>query len=89
MKRTETKIDPRLLEDLRVLAAEQGREKYEVVDAAARFYLEHLHAPRVSLSETLDRARERRERSGIPELSEDEAMKLAVEEQHAWRRGQR
>lgn len=87
MKRTETKIDPRLLEDLRVLAAEQGREEYEVVDAAARFYLEHLHAP--GLSETLDRARERRERSGIPELSEDEAMKLAVEEQHAWRRGQR
>lgn len=39
----------------------------------------------VSLGESLDKARDRREREGISELSEEEAIRIAVEEQHAYR----
>jgi hypothetical protein len=37
MERTETKMDRELLEALRRLAAEEGREEYEVLEEAARF----------------------------------------------------
>ena len=83
MERTETKMDRELLEALRRRAAEEGREEYEVLEEAARFYLEHGN--RASITELIERARERRERAGIPEPSEDEAMRIAVAEQHAHR----
>jgi hypothetical protein len=83
MERTETKMDRELLEALRRRAAEEGREEYEILEDAARFYLEH--GDRVSVTELIERARERRERAGIPEPSEDEAMRMAVAEQHAHR----
>jgi hypothetical protein len=83
MERTETKMDRELLEALRRRAAEEGREEYEILEDAARFYLEH--GDRASVTELIERARERRERAGIPEPSEDEAMRMAVTEQHAHR----
>lgn len=96
MERTETKMDRELLEALRAVAAEEGREEYEVLEDAARFYLEHgLHSEardavceRASISELIERARQRRERAGLEELPEEEAMRIAVEEQHAHRRGE-
>lgn len=82
MERTETKMDRELLEALRRRAAEEGRDEYEVLEDAARSYLERSLA---SITELVERARERRERAGIPELSEEEAMRIAVAEQHAHR----
>jgi hypothetical protein len=40
------------------------------------------------MRESPERARVWREREDIPELSEEEAMKTAVEEQHAYRGGE-
>jgi hypothetical protein len=37
MERTETKMDRELLEALRRLAAEEGREEFEVLEEAAGF----------------------------------------------------
>lgn len=82
MERTETKMDRELLEALRRRAAEEGRDEYEVLEDAARSY---LNRSRASLTELVERARKRRERAGIPELSEEEAMRIAVAEQHAHR----
>lgn len=82
MERTETKMDRELLEALRRRAAEEGRDEYEVLEDAARSY---LGRSRASITELIERARERREREGIPELSEEEAMRIAVAEQHAHR----
>ena len=76
-------MDRELLEALRHRAAEEGREEYEVLEDAARFYLQQRH--RASITELIERSRERREWSGIPEPSEDEAMRIAVSEQHAHR----
>jgi hypothetical protein len=82
MERTETKMDRELLEALRRRAAEEGRDEYEVLEDAARSY---LGWGRASINELIERARERRERAGILELSEEEAMKIAVAEQRAYR----
>lgn len=76
-------MDRELLEALRRRAAEEGRGEYEVLEEAARFYLEHGN--RASIAELIERARERRERAGIPEPPEDEAMRIAVAEQHTHR----
>jgi len=83
MERTETKMDRELLEALRRRAEEEGRDEYEVLEDAARFYLERGN--RASITELIERSRERRERAGIPEPSEDEAMRIAVAEQHLHR----
>ena len=82
MERTETKMDRELLEALRRRAAEEGRNEYEVLEDAARSY---LGRGRASITELIERARQRRERAGILELSEEEAMRIAVAEQHAHR----
>jgi hypothetical protein len=76
-------MDRELLDALRRRAVEEGREEYEVLEDAARFYLEHGN--RASITELIERSRERRERAGVPEPSEDEAMRIAVAEQHAHR----
>ncbi len=83
MERTETKMDSELLNALRRRAAEEGREEYEVLEDAARFYLEHGN--RAGITELIERSRQRRERTGVPEPPEDEAMRIAVAEQHAHR----
>lgn len=84
MERTETKIDRELVERAREAARKEGRGESELIEDALRRYLER----RPSISESLDRGRRWREAAGIPELSEEEAMRLALEEQRAYRRGE-
>ncbi len=90
-------MDRELLEALRAVAAEEGREEYEVLEDAARFYLERgphsgeareRRRARASIGELIERARQRRELAGLEELPEEEAMRIAVEEQRAYRRGE-
>jgi metal-responsive CopG/Arc/MetJ family transcriptional regulator len=87
MERTETRIDRRLVERARSRARREGRDESELIEDALRRYLDEA-GDRPSITESLERARRRREASGIPELSEEEAMRIAVEEQHAYRRGE-
>lgn len=77
-------MDRDLLEALRLRAADEGRDEYEVLEEAARLYLECRGRP--SVAELIERARGRREQAGLPELPEDEAMRIAVAEQHSHRR---
>ena len=55
------------------------------MDEAVRRYLRRAG----SLAELLDRADRWQRQQGVELLSEDEAMKLSVEEQHLWRRERR
>lgn len=87
MKRTETRIDRELVERVRERARREGRDESELIEDALRSYLDRDRR-RASISESLENARKRREAAGIPELSEEEAMRIAVEEQHAYRRGE-
>jgi len=87
MERTETKIDRVLIERARRRARREGREESDVIEDALRRYLDGEDR-RPGISTSLDEARDRREREGVSELSEEEAMKLAVHEQHALRRGE-
>ena len=86
MERAETKINRELLEAVQERAREEGRNSSEIIEEAVSRYLlltrDAAQRPR-DLKEVLDSmARYRRER-GVEELSEEEAMRLAVEEQHA------
>lgn len=85
MEQVETKISRDLMEAVRARAAEENRGETEVIEEALTRYLRESSGGIVSL---LDRMAEGRRQRGVPELSEEEAMKLAVEEQHAWRREQ-
>ncbi|MGH3089537.1 MAG: ribbon-helix-helix protein, CopG family [Rubrobacteraceae bacterium] len=92
MERTETKIDRELVERVRERARREGRDESELIEDALRRYLnpenEQASQPSITFSDLIDRERERREQLGEPELSEEEAMRIAVEEQHAARRGE-
>ncbi len=86
--RRRTEVDAELLAELQRRADEQGRVFRDMVDEAFRYYLAALDRPRRpdELNELLAQIdREQRER-GVEPLSEEEAMRLAVEEQHAARR---
>lgn len=87
MERAETRIDRELVERARERARREGREESELIEDALRHYLDRDDR-RPSISESLENARRRREALSIPELSEEEAMRIAVEEQHAYRRGE-
>lgn len=56
MERTEARIDRGLVERAREAARKEGRGKSELIEDALRRYLDH-NGGRVSISETLDRAR--------------------------------
>lgn len=89
MERTETRIDSELVAKARELARREGRDESELIEDALRRYLGRADDDRrPGISESLENARRRREGSGITELSEEEAMRIAVEEQHAYRRGE-
>jgi hypothetical protein len=87
MERAETRIDRELVERARERARREGREESELIEDALRHYLDRGDR-RPGISESLENARRRREALDIPELSEEEAMRIAVEEQHAYRRGE-
>lgn len=78
-----TEIDSKLLEELRHRAEQQGRSEAELLEEAVRSYLERPHHSLTGLLERMERGRRER---GVEPLSEEEAMRLAVDEQHAWRR---
>jgi hypothetical protein len=78
-------ISPELLEELRRRARELGRPERELLDEAVKSYLERPS----SLAELFERIDQGQRKRGVAPLSEDEAMRLAVEEQHAWRRERR
>lgn len=75
------------MERARERARREGRDESELIEDALRRYLDRYDR-RVSISESPESASRRREAAGIPELSEEEAMRIAVEEQHAYRRGE-
>ena len=81
----QTEISPELLEELRRRAREQGRSERELLEEVVKSYLERPGSL-AELFEGIDQGQ--RERSVAP-LSEAEAMRLAVEEQHAWKRERR
>jgi hypothetical protein len=81
----QAEISPELLEELRRRAREQGRTERELLDEAVKSYLERPS----SLAELFDGIDQGQHERGVAPLSEDDAMRLAVEEQHAWRRERR
>lgn len=81
-EKSRTEISTELLEELRGKAQDAGRPVSDLVDEAVRRYLDRAG----SLEELLDRADRWQRERGVEPLSEEEAMQLAVEEQHAWRR---
>lgn len=86
MERTETRIDRNLVGRARELAQREGREEFEVIEDALRRYLgEYGEEP---FGELLDGVAGWQREHGVEPLSDEEAMKLAVAEQHAHRRGE-
>lgn len=97
----QTEIDGKLLDEVRRIAEEQNRSEREVMEDALRYFLtsralfERTTSRREDDSERwrvgtmkeffAEVGRWQRER-GIEPLSDEEAMRLAVEEQHAMRR---
>lgn len=86
MERTETKIDRSLVERARELARREGREESDVIEDALKRYFGEVGEE--TFGEILDGVAAWQREHGVEPLSEEEAMKLAVEEQHASRRGE-
>jgi hypothetical protein len=68
-------LDPGVLRAARVAAARAGRRDSELVEDALRHYLS------IGVLDEIWRARP----AGAPELSDEEALRLARDEQHAAR----
>jgi hypothetical protein len=93
MERAETRIDRGLLERARQRAREEGREESDVIEDALKRYLDREDARRdpeheETFEEILNGVADWQREYGVEPLSEEEAMRLAVEEQHAYRRGE-
>ncbi len=93
MERTENRINRELLERDRQRAREEGRKKSDVIEAALKRYLdrEDRRDPEheeTSFEEILDGVADWQCEHGVEPLSEDEAMRLAVRAQHAYKRGE-
>lgn len=93
MERTKIRIDRELLKRARKRAREEGCEEPDVIEAALKRYLdwEDRRDPEheeTSFEDILDGVADWRREQGVEPLSEDEAMRLAVEEQHAYKRGE-
>jgi hypothetical protein len=84
-EKQQTEISAELLEELRRRAKDQNRPESELLDEAVRSYLDRPGSL-AELFEQIDRGQKER---GVEPLSEEEAMKLAVKEQHDWRRERR
>ncbi len=85
----ETYVSGELREVLRGRAAEEGRPETELVEEALADYLYSVPLPGEATPGLLERVERYQRLLGTPPLSEEEAMKLAVEEQHAARRERR
>jgi len=76
-ERATSTLDAEVLRATRVAAARAGRRDSEIVEEALRSYLA------IGVLEEIWRSRP----TGAPELSDDEALRLARSEQHAARQG--
>ena len=86
----QVEISNELMEELRSVAREQGRSESEVMEDAVRRYVYTNARTQFSEPELLfDRIDQWQREQGVEPLSEDEAMRLANEELHAWRRERR
>lgn len=90
LRRAETRVDRELLDAVRKIAADGGRGESEVIEEALRRYLAATSEARSgeSFGSIFARVEEWQRRRGVEPLSDEEAMRLAVEEQHAHRRGE-
>jgi hypothetical protein len=93
MERTETRIDRELLERARQRVREEGCEESEVIEATLKRYLdgEDYRDPEhdeTSFEEILEGVADWQREHGVEPLSEDKAIRLAIEAQHAYRRGE-
>jgi len=79
-------MDRVLLEAVRARAVKEGRGEAEVIEDGVKRY---LAGRRRDLTEIFDGIEHHQREQGVEPLSEGEAMKLGVEEQHAWRRERR
>lgn len=84
MERTETRIDRALIERARERARREGRRESDIIEDALRRYLTETEDG--TFGEIVDRVANWQAEHGVEPLSEEEAMKLAVSEQHASRR---
>lgn len=99
-KKTTVYVEEDLLRAAKALAARTGKEEHEVFEEALARYLaaaddlartgpagpEHKNGE--SFGEIFARVGKSQRRRGVEPLSDEEAMRLAVEEQHAHRRGE-
>ncbi len=85
-QKTTVYLEPGLLRATKTLAASSGRREYEVIEDALRAYMrsDEAAAGRRELRVMLDRWAQADD--GLPE---DEALALATEEVHAYRRERR
>lgn len=84
MERTETRIDRELVEQARERARREGRGESEIIEDALRRYLSESRER--SFREIFADVDAYQREHGVKPLSEEGAMKLAVEETHAYRR---
>lgn len=90
MERVQTQISRELLEEVRKRATREGRQDSEIIEEAVRGYLLGRREGRSKeLPEIFEEIDCYQQRQGVEPLSEEEAMKMAVEEQHAWREERR
>jgi hypothetical protein len=89
LRHAETKVDRELLDAVREIAAGEGRGESDVIEDALRRYLAAPSRPRGggTFGDIFARVEEWQRRRGVEPLSDEEAMKLAVEGQRAHRRG--
>jgi metal-responsive CopG/Arc/MetJ family transcriptional regulator len=79
-QRTFLEIDERLLEDVRRVAAEQGREEREVLEEAVRSY---LGATSSTLLESVRQEQQRRQTRGFVSLLDRMGSRFALDEEEA------
>ncbi|MEJ7843760.1 MAG: hypothetical protein WKF95_18525 [Rubrobacter sp.] len=84
-EKQQTEIDAGLLEELRRVAREQDRREDEVLEEAVRRYLTYGARRSRDLIDLFDRIDRGQEERGVEPLSDEEAMRLANDELHAWR----
>lgn len=96
MGRSKIDIDDGLLTGLRRLAEERGREERELLEEAVRTYLQHgpPNVAGIGIGGEVSGGRDEfiallERMSSRFDLDEEETMRIAVEEQHAWRRERR
>jgi predicted transcriptional regulator len=87
-EKVRTEIDAELLEAVRRLARQQGRDESAVIEDAIRRYVSASSGRPGTLAELFERIDRGRKERGVEPLSEEEAMRLANEELHAMRREQ-